>query len=205
MREYSDTQIRILDAAAQAFMASGFDSASIDDVARNIEQTKGVVYYNFRGKMDLFRAVYERGMAELVEVVTAIADRPGSGLERLRAMSVAHVDSIIDRPAYHDVIRQGVERRLQARLTEEQRAELVRLLGYRDRYEDLFLLVIEAGIADGSMRPLPEPRIAARALIGGLNAVNVWLRYRGPAGGNGSGPSAEAVADVLVGGFTPAA
>ena len=57
--EASDARSRILDAAAEAFMASGFANATIDDIAREVGATKGLVYYHFRSKFDIFLAVYE--------------------------------------------------------------------------------------------------------------------------------------------------
>jgi AcrR family transcriptional regulator len=57
----NDNRSRILDAAATEFMNAGFDATSIDDIARRIGQTKGLIYYHFRSKIDIFPAVYERG------------------------------------------------------------------------------------------------------------------------------------------------
>ncbi|WP_229796251.1 helix-turn-helix domain-containing protein, partial [Saccharothrix coeruleofusca] len=54
-----DARSRILDAAAEAFMAHGFANATIDDIAREVGATKGLVYYHFRSKFDIFLAVYE--------------------------------------------------------------------------------------------------------------------------------------------------
>ena len=74
----TDARSRILDAAAEAFMRSGFAGTTIDDIARDVSATKGLVYYHFRSKFDIFLAVYGEGMRRVRERVEPhIAARPG--------------------------------------------------------------------------------------------------------------------------------
>ncbi len=44
----------ILDASARCFMEHGFKATSIDDIARRLGATKGMVYHYFDSKSDLF-------------------------------------------------------------------------------------------------------------------------------------------------------
>jgi AcrR family transcriptional regulator len=53
------TRRHLLDAAAVVFARDGFHGASLDDVAATAGFTKGAVYSNFKGKDDLFVAVFE--------------------------------------------------------------------------------------------------------------------------------------------------
>ncbi|MGW5246567.1 TetR/AcrR family transcriptional regulator [Streptomyces sp. NPDC004129] len=199
-REASENQIRIMDAAAEEFMRAGFDAASIDDIARRIGQTKGFIYYNFRSKVEIFFAVYERGMEMVRDEVTPFADGPGNALERLHRMARAHLVNLMDTVAYHDVIHQGIEQRLRMRLTESQRETLIGLNSLRDEYEALFRAVIEEGVAEGSIRPLPVA-VAARTLLGGLNAVDIWYRKEKDHEAASVEELASQVSDVLVSGF----
>jgi AcrR family transcriptional regulator len=108
----NDNRSRILDAAATEFMNAGFDATSIDDIARRIGQTKGLIYYHFRSKIDIFYAVYERGMRQVRDEVAPQVSAPGTGMERLRRMARAHVADLLLNLGYHDVMRQGVEKRM---------------------------------------------------------------------------------------------
>jgi AcrR family transcriptional regulator len=204
--ELTDNQQRILDVAAEGFMESGFDSTSIDDIARRLNQTKGVIYYSFRSKIEIFQAVYERGMLDLAEAVTKQAARPGTGRERLEWMAQAHVAALLERPAYHDAIRHGVEQRVKVSLTDEQRQKFTVLRAMRADYEGLFINVIEDGIADSSLNPV-RPRLAARLLVGSLNAVNFWHSHHGPGDEDlTNNEFAATLAELLIGGLaaTPA-
>jgi AcrR family transcriptional regulator len=50
---------RLLDAAAAVFADRGYRAASVEDIAAAAGVTKGAVYWNFRGKEDLFLALIE--------------------------------------------------------------------------------------------------------------------------------------------------
>jgi AcrR family transcriptional regulator len=201
--EFTENQIRILDAAAEEFMGAGFDATSIDDIARRVGQTKGLIYYHFRSKVEIFYAVYERAMAVLSDHVAPHAAAPAPGIERLERMAKAHLVDLTSRLAYHDVLRQGIEQRLRLRLTEAQRQALIELNHLRDEYESLFRNVIAEGIVDGSVRRLPVT-VAARTLLGGLNAVDLWYRYtqeQSPSSTDDVDELATVISDLLVRGF----
>jgi AcrR family transcriptional regulator len=69
-RRRQRTRDHLLAAAAQVFAERGFHGATLDEVAQVAGFTKGAVYSNFKNKDDLFLALfkanYERGMAQLM-------------------------------------------------------------------------------------------------------------------------------------------
>jgi AcrR family transcriptional regulator len=201
--EFTDIQIRILDAAAEEFMGAGFDATSIDDIARRVGQTKGLIYYHFRSKVAIFGAAYERAIAVLTDQVAPHATAPAAGIERLERMAKAHLVDLTTRLPYHDVLRQGIEQRLRLQLTEDQRRAFIALTNLRDEYESLFRNVIADGMVDGSVRQLPVTT-AARTLIGGLNAVDLWYRYiqeQSTSGIDDVDALTSVISDLLVRGF----
>lgn len=172
-------QLRLLDAAAAAFLERAYDATSIDDIGRAIGATKGAVYYSYRSKVELFTGVYERGMLLLEERVARALDgvRGAGAEERLRVVNVAHAENIMAHFAYHVVIQQGVEHRRQMPLRDRDRARLGDLDQMRHRHEDLVIELIEDGIAAGTIRSVPT-RLATRTLIGGVVGLAVWYRPR---------------------------
>jgi AcrR family transcriptional regulator len=191
---------RILDAAAEAFMATGFAATTIDDIARAVGATKGLVYYHFRSKFDLFLAVYGEGMRRVRERVEPHADSPGTGRDRLVAMSVAHELNLMEDLAYHHVVHQAVRGEVASGLTIRRRDALQTQNQLRRDYEQLFRGVVVAGIDDGSLRPV-DPSLATRTLLSNLNAVDVWYRRvegQPPAELHGL---AVQIVDLLIGGL----
>src|SRR5512132_4585196 len=62
-----------LTAAESCFLSRGFHASSVDAVAERAGYTKGAVYSNFTSKEDLFFAVYERRVEQvLTEVVPGL-------------------------------------------------------------------------------------------------------------------------------------
>jgi AcrR family transcriptional regulator len=74
------TRQELVSAAEACFVSRGFHASSVDEVAERAGYTKGAVYSNFASKEDLFFAVYER---RVEQVLTEVA--PGlrqAGAER---------------------------------------------------------------------------------------------------------------------------
>jgi AcrR family transcriptional regulator len=67
------TRQELISAAEACFVTGGFHASSVDEVAERAGYTKGAVYSNFASKEDLFFAVYERRVEQvLTEVVPGL-------------------------------------------------------------------------------------------------------------------------------------
>jgi AcrR family transcriptional regulator len=193
---------RIVDAAAEAFMVNGFASATIDDIARDIGATKGLVYYHFRSKFDIFLAVYEESMRRVRERVEPHSvGHERTGRERLVAMSVAHVLNLMEDLPYHHVVHQAVRGEMNTALKARQRDALLALNQLRQEYEHVFRRVVAEGIADGSLRGI-DASLATRTLLSNLNAVDVWYRRIEDQTTEDLHELAHQVVDLLIGGLS---
>lgn len=74
----------ILAAALDAFAAGGYNETSLEDVAERAGISKALIYEHFSSKRDLFQALLDTYVGELMERVvgTIVAAEPGE--ERLR-------------------------------------------------------------------------------------------------------------------------
>ncbi|MBP2335627.1 AcrR family transcriptional regulator [Saccharothrix coeruleofusca] len=195
-----DARSRILDAAAEAFMAHGFANATIDDIAREVGATKGLVYYHFRSKFDIFLAVYEEAMGRVRRRVEPHVNGRGSGRDRLVTMAVAHELNLMEDLAYHHVVHQAVRGQVSTALKARQREALLALNGLRGDYERMFRRVVEEGIADGSLRPV-DASLATRTLLSNLNAVDAWYRRIEGQSAAEVRELAHRIVDILIGGL----
>lgn len=196
----TDVKSRILDAAAEAFMVHGFANTTIDDIADQVGATKGLIYYHFRSKFDIFLAVYEDGMRRVRERVEPHAGGPGTGRERLTAMSIAHLENLMTELGYHHVVHQGVRYQASTALKARQRDALAALNELRRDYERTFRRVVAEGISDGSLRAVDES-LATRTLLSNLNAVDMWYRKIDGQTADEINALARNVVDLLVGGM----
>lgn len=200
----STNQRRILDAAAEAFAERGYDATSMDEIAERIGASKGTVYYSYRSKIDIFLAVYERGMLSLEqqveEALRGLTDGPAA--DRLKAACVAHAENVMSDFTYHVVIQSGVEQRRQMALRDADRARLSDLDRMRTVHETLVQSLIEDGQHDGSLRPLPS-RLATRTLLGGIVGIAIWYRPRVEQTPSERREIAEQVVAMLLHGLSP--
>ncbi|ANS31880.1 TetR family transcriptional regulator (plasmid) [Rhodococcus opacus] len=196
----TDNKSRILDAAADAFMIHGFANTTVDAIADDVGATKGLIYYHFRSKFDIFLAAYEHGMRQVREQVEPCAYADGTGRERLVSMSIAHVVNLMTDLGYHHVVHQGVREQASVALKPRQRDALMNLNELRRDYEQLFHRVISDGIDDGSLRQV-DAALAARTLLSSLNAVDVWYRRLDSQSTSAIRTLAYDVVDLIVGGI----
>ena len=195
-----DPKARILDAAADAFMRHGFADTTVDDIADAVGATKGLIYYHYRSKFDLFLAAYEQGMQRVRAWVEPLMIGPGSGRERLESMSVAHVVNLMNDLSYHHVVHQGVRDQKSTALTVRQRDALIALNELRHDYEILFRNVVAEGVADGSLRNI-DVALATRVLLSSLNAVDIWYRESDDQADEERSELARAVVDLIIQGL----
>lgn len=170
-------QIDILNMAAQCFMARGFASTSIDDVARKLGSTKGRIYHFFASKADLFFAVAEVGMQFNYAVIDPWLKMDAAAGERLGHMAFSHCLSMIETQAYQHSVWQGVEIHVRGSTTPEQRERLNALIDSRHRYSELFRAVMEEASAEGAIH-YDDLGIARQLMFMTLNSPIFWYKPR---------------------------
>lgn len=169
---------QILIAAADCFKENGFAATSIDDVAHTIGATKGMIYHHFRSKMDLFFAVYRRGMEINFEATQPHADSEnGDALSRLTRMAMAHTLALMDHQPFQRVLAQGVAMHQTGSTTAAQRETLGELIRSRDTYEALFNRAIESASAEQKI-PVANSSVTTKSFLAVLNSTVFWYSPR---------------------------
>lgn len=172
-----DRRIEILTAAARAFMTNGFAATSIDTVAELLGCTKGLIYYHFKNKADLFFAVHSYAMEQNLLTVRPIAEGSGTATERMRALAITHAMLVMTRLPFQRVTVLGLEMHIAGSTTPQQRQALRAIIRMYDEYESLFVTVIDEGIRQAEFRDC-DPRLVAKPLLGSLNWMTMWYRPR---------------------------
>ena len=154
----------LLDEAARLFGERGYHGTTIRDIVRGIEMLPGSVYYHFAAKEDLLAAVYAEGVRRITERVNAAIARRTDPWQRLAAACVAHLEALLDDGDYAQVM---------IRVRPADVPEVVaQLTALRDRYESLFVELIDAL----PLRPGVDRRTLRLMLLGALNWSQTWYR-----------------------------
>lgn len=157
----------ILDAAADAAAAGGFDAITMDQVARRARLSRALVYVYFEDKSAIYLALCERALELLLEHFDAATRDAPNGLARLGAMGGAYVAFSQKHPVYFEALAH-FEARNAADL--EQHAGGCLALG--DISHSQLTAAIRDGIADGSVRAdVGDPNAVAIALWGFMHGV----------------------------------
>lgn len=92
--QYEHTRRVLLDVARRLFGEHGFAATGTEEVVRQAGVTRGALYYHFRDKRDLFRAVVEDIQQEIMGQVVAAAGEAGDDRwQGLRAGLHAFLDA----------------------------------------------------------------------------------------------------------------
>ena len=73
--EAEGTRLRILDAAELTFFEHGVAQTTLQQIAETAGVTRGAIYFHFKDKVELFKALYERARLPQEDIVQrAVAD-----------------------------------------------------------------------------------------------------------------------------------
>jgi TetR/AcrR family transcriptional regulator len=100
-REKEQRRKDILEAAEKLFFARGYDSVTMDDIAREVELNKATIYLYFYDKESLYFTVVLRGVQILRDMVKEYEDRAKSGFDKLWEIGHAYVSFAKKYPDYN--------------------------------------------------------------------------------------------------------
>ena len=90
----TETRSRLLVAAREIFLESGYRGATLDAIAARAGFTKGALYWHFPNKQSLFLALVADSIDANFGRIEAILEKHGDDPEVLRAAVGAYVDAI---------------------------------------------------------------------------------------------------------------
>lgn len=102
--QYSEaTRAALLAAATRRFAEHGFAGTALEDIAGDIQATRGAIYHHFAGKGALFEAVFEQLETDSTKLCAAAAAREAEP----RSAANAALDAFLDRccdPVYGRIV-----------------------------------------------------------------------------------------------------
>ncbi len=181
-------RLQILKSAAAAFRHRGYYGASVDEIARALEMTKGNLYYYFRDKEEILFACHEYALDIVLKMLKKVERSPYPPEEKLRRIIVAFIHTMIDELG-------GTALTMDLQPLSAQR--LKKVIAKRDRFDHGIRQIISAGIRDRIFRPA-DPKLLTFAILGAINWISYWFDPQGEAS---SVEIAQEFADYLVAGL----
>jgi len=138
----------ILEAAEQLYAEKGWDSLTVDQVARSARLSRALVYVYFKDKEDLLFAIGGRAMRLLRDRFIAAAEGPSRGLDKIEAIGRAYMTYANEFPHYFDFCSR-FQAHVQAADPGTNEGSCQRA---GDEVMDVVVQAIDAGLRDGSIR-----------------------------------------------------
>lgn len=148
---------RILACALARVAAGGFAALTMQALAEDVGIATGSLYRHFRGKGELAAEVFAAASQRELEALAAALRSPGSPAERLAAgLRQFATRAWHSRRLAFALIAEPVEPQV-----DEQR------LLYREAYAELFVELLEQGVAAGAFR-VQQVGLSAACLVGAI-------------------------------------
>lgn len=184
--EYAHKRAAIVEAAARVFQHSGYERASMNDVATQAGADRASVYYYFKGKHELFHAVIIDAVQHLVDSAERIMAADVPAAEKVRELVAEVMRAYTDHYPYLYVYVQEDMTKL---AVDDESAKTLRRLARR--FTDAVEAMMAAGIAAGEFKAGLDAELATNAVLGALNWSHRWFKP-------GRGTSPDDVAAVFV-------
>ena len=103
----ADTDVRsqIIDSATKYFSRYGFHKTTMDEIAKNIHKAKGVLYYYFRSKEELFNEVLKQELGALKSTLLKIVESNNNSLVILSDYMLTRFKLLNDAVNYHETLK----------------------------------------------------------------------------------------------------
>lgn len=174
----------LIERSIEIFNKRGYHGTSMDALARELGITKSAIYHHVGSKEDLLEQAIAQGLNQLFAVIdTQDARTEISAEERLRAVIRGSVEVLI---TYRDSV--ALLLRVRGTSAAERRA-----LEKRREIDERTRALVEAAIAEGSLRSDIDPGLITRLLFGMVNSLTEWYR---PRPNRDAETVANAVADI---------
>lgn len=184
VREYKKS--RILEVALQLFFENGFESTSIDRIAKELGVTKPFVYSYFPSKIAILESIYEKSSERLRDAINEELQSEGPVTVRLHRFIVIFVRENIDYQAASAIYLQE-----EKRISKEQTAKIRKI---EKSFDGLLTQLINRGIDEGKF-DVPDVKLASLAISGMVRWVHRWYRVGGRLSPE---ETAEGVADLAL-------
>lgn len=182
----------IFDVAMKLFMSKGYHATTMDDVAKGAKISKGLTYFYYKNKEDLYMAVTKKAFDELKGVFREVIKGKGkTGMEMITDLASSYIEFAQNNKMFNDAILNfmGI---MNLYNQEETRTKINPLILESIHFQKLLevqydcgklgIQMISQGIKDGSVRPELQPEITFYTIwtmLIGFERLNGPVGYEG--------------------------
>jgi len=167
-RDFDNRRERILETAKQLFARKGFPQVTLDDIAQEIEFSKGTIYSHFHSKEEIYAQLLHDMLASLLALLKEAVQKAQSTIDGIKRCVEAYLKFYTDQHEYYRLLFFIDIFSDQHRIS-QQLLKAIQFL----KLQCLLVLqqLIRRGIDSGELRSDISERKAAMVLWGMANGV----------------------------------
>ncbi len=100
-----DVKELIINSATKYFSKFGFHKTTMDEIAKHIHKAKGVLYYYFKGKEELFNEVLKQELNAVKIELKKIVDADNDALITLKEYTLTRLRLLHRAVNYHETLK----------------------------------------------------------------------------------------------------
>lgn len=161
----------VVRAATRLFKERGIGGVSLQDIADEVDLTKGALYHYFSSRDDLLRQVFGDWITQEFESLQEHTSGSGSPTAKLRDYVRYHVSSVVNNIDLYNLSFSS-----ESQLPPEVRNEFRHL---KRRSDSVLKAILSQGVSVGDFQPRDE-KVVAFAIDGMCNWLYQWYTPDGP-------------------------
>jgi AcrR family transcriptional regulator len=149
-------QEQVIKAAQQLFHQYGLQKVTMDDVARAVGKGRSSLYYYYKSKVEIFEAVMNAEINEILAEVARAVDRAAGVEQKLHAFCVTKLKEARKRRSFYSALEAGMDDDERSHYAKAEPAIRARIMA-----EESVLLgkVIMDGVASGELHPMDSKEL----------------------------------------------
>lgn len=154
----------IVDIARQIFSRYGFKKTTVDEIAHAARKGKSSIYYYFKSKEDIFKAVVEKEADILTKEINMAIEKAETPKDKLKAHILTRMMSFKKLANFYDAVKNEY-------LSHLDFIEKIRVR-YDQEEVNTIKSIIELGINSGTFK-VKNPEIASLAIATALKGLEI--------------------------------
>ncbi|WCT14496.1 TetR/AcrR family transcriptional regulator [Mucilaginibacter jinjuensis] len=146
-------QEQILTAAKHLFQVYGLAKVTMDDVAKAIGKGRSSLYYYYKNKDEIFDAVFNVEMHEMLTAMEMAANQAKTVEEKINAFFITKLKVVKEKGAFFSAIRAGMDAEA---LTAFQKTKIVHHNTIMKMEGALLTRILNEGIKRGELKAIKE-------------------------------------------------
>jgi len=191
-------RLEIMKIGATVFKEVGYESATVDEIAKRANMDRATFYYYFKGKQELFREMVNLATANNVanaERIAALKEPPEVKLRKL-------VEALFDSYQQHYPYLYVYLERDISRLTFDQSEWSATIIAMNARFNQAAVSIVREGRETGAFIFSVSDKVIAAGVLGMCNWSHSWFN---PDGALSAAEIGRAFADMVIEGICPSA